>query len=116
MLTDDTIADPSNVNFENEVAQAAEWLDETHEGWHHKVDPDILDLYSTCDCVLGQLHGRYCNAPEEITKECPHAFGQLIHGYEPEDTDLSDNMVDELNTRIQARMEKAWKREIASRS
>lgn len=38
------------------VERGAALLDERLPGWEDKIDLERLDLASTCNCVLGQLH------------------------------------------------------------
>ena len=39
------------------VERGAALLDERKPGWDRKVDLEKLDLYSPCNCVLGQVYG-----------------------------------------------------------
>lgn len=40
---------------EARVAKGAAFLDQKDPEWFLKIDPALLDLESTCNCVLGQL-------------------------------------------------------------
>lgn len=40
------------------VRRGARWLDEHVPTWADEVDAEILDLNSTCSCVIGQLADR----------------------------------------------------------
>lgn len=40
------------------VARGAKLLDLKRPGWAGEIDPDLLDMRSCAECVLGQLHGR----------------------------------------------------------
>lgn len=41
------------------VRKGAKLLDKEYPGWEKRIDLSILDLESTCDCILGQLYGGY---------------------------------------------------------
>lgn len=45
------------------VAAGAAWLDQHEPGWWQRINLDRLNLNSECNCILGQLHGRYNDAP-----------------------------------------------------
>jgi len=44
---------------EARVARGVALLDEKCPDWRTRVNPDILDLHSDTDCVVGQLYGSY---------------------------------------------------------
>lgn len=44
---------------EEQVAAGVSYLDERLPGWRKLVDPNALDLKSSCGCVLGQVFGDY---------------------------------------------------------
>lgn len=41
------------------AARGAAFLDRIHSGWFKKVRPNILDIGSATNCVLGQLYGDF---------------------------------------------------------
>lgn len=41
-------------------------LDTVSPGWETKVDPDIIDVSSLSNCILGQVYGDYNTAMKEI--------------------------------------------------
>ena len=47
----------SNVaTISERVAEGAAWLDSKRPGWHDDIDLGLLDMTSTCLCVLGQVY------------------------------------------------------------
>jgi len=44
---------------EAQVKRGAAKLDEVNRGWYWDVDIDNLSLWSTWDCILGQLYGSF---------------------------------------------------------
>lgn len=53
---------------ERRVAAGVKYLDEVKPGWVLQVDPDTLNLSSDSYCVLGQVYGRYGDAPAVATR------------------------------------------------
>lgn len=45
------------------VQAGAAYLDEHEPGWVDRIDLETLDINSQCQCILGQLHGSYRDAP-----------------------------------------------------
>lgn len=41
------------------VAAGAAFLDEREPGWDQRISLDELSIGSSCNCILGQLHGNY---------------------------------------------------------
>lgn len=41
------------------VAKGVAYLDAHYPGWRKRVNLDTLVISSSCDCVLGQLHGTW---------------------------------------------------------
>lgn len=45
------------------VPRGVAWLDENRPGWVNEIDLARLDMKLSTDCILGQLYGRFWNAP-----------------------------------------------------
>ena len=41
------------------VADGAAFLDEHQAGWDRDIDLVALDIGSSCECILGQIHGDF---------------------------------------------------------
>ena len=41
------------------AVRGAEFLDERRPGWAKEIDQKLLNMWSPCDCILGQLYGCY---------------------------------------------------------
>lgn len=53
------------LDIEERVELGAAWLDENRPGWLDRIDLDTLSV-EHCDlCILGQIYGDYCDAPDE---------------------------------------------------
>jgi hypothetical protein len=94
------------------VERGALFLDEVRPGWATRIDPDTLDLASSCDCVLGQLyqseHPRSRRPPYE-------SYDRMV-----DELDLGYDRVGRLGFVSWGRakyenMTAAWRREIAKR-
>lgn len=48
------------------VQLGAAFLDGHVPGWEDRIDPERLDLGDGCDCILGQLYGRYEDGLAEL--------------------------------------------------
>jgi hypothetical protein len=60
------------------VARGAALLDEREPGWWQRIDLDRLYIGSTCDCVLGQLHGgSYVDGVQDLDL----LYGTEDHGF-----------------------------------
>lgn len=43
------------------VTRGAQLLDEIRPGWYEEINLDKLNMESTCNCIVGQLVGTFCN-------------------------------------------------------
>lgn len=49
------------------VAEGVKLLDDSRPGWWKEINLNVLDMYSTRYCVLGQLyHGSFCTGRIEL--------------------------------------------------
>lgn len=45
--------------YDAQIAAGMALLDEHAPGWETRIDVETLDLWSTCNCILGQEFGRF---------------------------------------------------------
>ena len=53
--------------LKSKVKNGATFLDATVHGWYKKIDLEILEISSTCCCIIGQLFGDYCKGTEALS-------------------------------------------------
>jgi hypothetical protein len=49
------------------VARGSALLDAKQPGWREKVDPNVLEMWSRCGCVLGQTFGSFTKGLDALT-------------------------------------------------
>ena len=77
------------------VAAGAAFLDEREPDWWRRIDVKRLELASSCQCVLGQLHSHKCGEPSmhylharsrfEVADVCGHADPDAALGFDVSD-------------------------------
>jgi hypothetical protein len=43
------------ISMEESIERAAKWFDESHPGWHNRVDLDIFNMDYCSKCIIGQV-------------------------------------------------------------
>lgn len=61
----------TKLEAERRVANGIAYLNRTEPGWVRRIDLEIFDLTSPCNCVLGQLFGRMSNHAVETDDGMP---------------------------------------------
>lgn len=51
------------------VRAGVAFLDENKPGWHEFVIPQVLNMASGCNCVLGQVYGDFYRAERDLFDE-----------------------------------------------
>ena len=96
----------TELSIEERVARGAAWLDRHEPGWVDDIDLDVLDIEDCSDCVLGQLFGDYCTAPDDAKGAKPDRELALMRGF---------NFDDVLDPNDGAELTAEWRRLIESR-
>jgi hypothetical protein len=78
------------LTFAERVANGVKLLDEKLPEWREHVDPEILQMDSLSDCILGQTYGHWTTAQEELnmwsrTDQEAHGFEFSVNEYLHED-------------------------------
>ncbi|MEV4575901.1 hypothetical protein AB0K16_21915 [Nonomuraea jabiensis] len=95
-------------NFSERVAAGAALLDKKTPGWYQDIDLGILDLYSTDDCILGQVFGDYSGGAAFLGLDIP---GQYAHGFDVPHSDAGEIA----NLEQWVALTACWKAEIRQR-
>lgn len=89
--------------FKEKIDVGVEWLD-AHEGpnWPHKIRTIMLQMWSGCDCIIGQLHEEY-QAVFNPGDELPYDLGFAIH---------TNHLTPEEGDRLYSILTQEWKEKI----
>lgn len=103
-INNDTINENS---IRSRVSRGAKFLDKKEPGWYNKVNPDILDIRSETNCVLGQIYRRYISGLVQLNL---YGTGKKVsYGFTPNCTGI-DNIY-----RLSGLLNKYWRKEILKR-
>jgi hypothetical protein len=96
----------SAASIAERVNAGAAWLDQHQPGWVDRIDLDRLNLEATCHCILGQLHGDYYEALDDLGRRVPGQWTAEGLGFNAS-TRSADEEYDELTA--------AWRQLIEQR-
>lgn len=57
-----TVSDEVHESMSAAIRRGMDWLDEQFPGWLEQIDPESIDLSSSCDCLLGTLDHNFYEA------------------------------------------------------
>lgn len=95
------------------AAKGAAWMDENAKGWHKLVDPENLDMASSCDCVWGQAFERFHYGKVKM-KVDPIEYGLTFDLFDVEETDQDGKPRYKFEA-VFPMLTEAWKAEIVKR-
>lgn len=81
-------------------------MDEVRPNWAEKIDLNIFNISSGCDCVLGQVYGEYSNGARFLKKKRGLDMNDRFrHGFiatgRQDERDLDKAWIHEIETRLE---------------